>query len=143
MKYMVLLLAVFVSLPGLAQQTKAQVFISDEVISVNLDDDNSSRILSINASQFSNNDVLKIRVENDLLARDWDRRFFIYDSTGNPVKDFVKLNDGSDCIKFSDLKQLLYPRKEYYIYTTAVPTDTQKAMMVKMGRTLVCKIKIL
>ena len=52
------------------------------------------------------------------------------------------MEDGSYCIKQSELKILLQPNEEYSIYTTALPKDPQKAMLVRVARTLVCKIKI-
>ena len=97
----------------------------------------------MDAPALSENNFLTIKVEKDEIEKDWKRSFSIYDSTENAIKDFVLMKDGSYCIKLSEIKTLLKPNQEYFIYTIAIPKDPKKAMLVKVARTIVCKIKIL
>lgn len=124
-----------------SQDLKYSVLIGDQGFVVSLDDDNKNKLLLINPAHFSNNDALTISVEGEEV-KEWKYNFFIYDSTDNGIADFVQMKNDVYCIKFDALKKLLKAQQQYFIYTTAIPADPQKAMLVKPARRLVCIVKI-
>ncbi|MEO8712711.1 MAG: hypothetical protein ABI405_11335 [Parafilimonas sp.] len=137
----VLLVIPFASL--IAQDMEITVCANNNSLTVSPDDDNSDKLFVINTSSSADNNFLTIKVADEEIDKDWKRNFFIYDSADNAIKDFVFMKDESYCIKISDLYKLIQPQKDYFIYTTALPKDPHKAMLVKVARQLVCKIKIL
>ncbi len=143
MKYAFSFLFVLLGLSSFAQQAKLMVMIRDQAVIINLDRNNNNKVFEINPSNYSDNDSLKIRVKSDSLINGWKRNFFVYDSNGESVKDFQQLNNKNYIISFGELRKSLTPQQEYFIYTTAIPSDPQQAMLVKPGRQLVCAIKIL
>jgi len=105
------------------------------------DDDNTNKALEIKSETIGDS-LLTIFVNNDEIGEDWKRNFSICDSSGNILQDFLQAQDGSYYIKMSGLKTVWNPDSKYFIYTIALPKDPQKAMLVKVARILVCKIKI-
>lgn len=104
-------------------------------------DNNTNKALEIESKAISN-DLLTISVSNEEIAKDWKRSFIVYDSSDKAITAFAEMKSGSYCIKISGLKTILNPDEEYFIYTTALPEDPQKAMLVRVARILVCTIKI-
>ena len=143
MKFILLVLLVFPFATLVAQNMEITVSADNKSITVSPDDDNSDKLFTINTSSSAGNNFLTIKVADEEIDKDWKRSFFIYDNTGNAVKDFVLMPDDSYCIKIIDLSKLLQPQKDYFISTTAISKDPQKAMLVKVARQLVCEIKIL
>lgn len=141
MKYILIALITFIAIISKAQDKTVTVSSQGTKISVVIgDEENDTKIFSLNIADAKS--FLSVCIDNKKGDKDWKRNFAIYDSTGNSVKDFTPMKSGSFCIKISDLKPLLQPIQTYYIYTTAVPVDPQKAMLVKMGRQIICALKI-
>ena len=121
---------------------KITISANNATLHITLDSENKNNLLIIDSSKLISNDFLTIKVDDELENKEWKRSFFIYDNANNAIKDFVLMKDNSYCIKLNELKTLLAPGKEYFIYTTALPKDPKKAMLVKLAKQLVCKIKI-
>jgi hypothetical protein len=142
-KYAFTFLLVFIGSFVFAQQEKLMLMIRDQVVMINLENGSGNTIFTINPANNSDTDMLNIRIKNDSPGKGWKRSFFVYDKSGEAVKDFKQLNQQLFSIRFGELKKILTPQTEYFIYTTAIPSDPQQAMLVKPGRKLVCAIKIL
>ncbi len=140
MKFLLVTLMAFSFAPVFAQDMQFKVSAGDESITVSPDLDNEDKILVVAPA---NKNAVIINILNDEIDKDWKRSFSIYDSADNVIGEFTFMKNGSYCIKYSELKPKLITTQEYYIYTTAIPKDPAKAMLVKIGRILVCKIKIL
>ena len=125
-----------------SQEMQITISANNDSITVSPDNNNKNKLLTISNSPSAGNNFLIINVVNEETDKDWKRNFFIYDSADNAVKNFVLMNDGSYCIKLSTLFTILQPQHDYFIYTTAIPKDPNKAMLVKVARRLICKIKI-
>lgn len=141
MKYILITLLSFIYTAAFSQEVKLTISANNTSLNISLDSNNENKLFVINVASISNNDFLTINV--DASGKEWKRSFFIYDSLNTAIKDFVLMKDESYCIKLYDLKKQLIPNKEYFIYMAAFPKDPQKAMMVKVAKQLVCKIKIL
>ncbi len=124
-----------------SQEMQVTISAGNNSIIVFPDNEDSTKLLVIDALQSSANKAFTIHVTNDNRDKDWKRSFAIYDSADNVLHDFVLMKDGNYCIKLSQLATL-HTEEEYFIYTVAIPKDPQKAMLVKVARTLVCKFKI-
>jgi hypothetical protein len=142
MKYMLIVL-LSVSSICFSQETRITITGNKEILHLSLDSNNANSLFLIHNAEFSNNDFLNIKIDNDSAYKDWKRSFFIYDSADAAIKDFILMGDETYCLKLNDLKKLLAMEKTYFIYTTVIPKDPQKAMLVKVAKQLVCKIKIL
>jgi hypothetical protein len=142
MKYILAVLMILPVVHAFSQEMQINVSANNKSISVSPDDKNTDKLFVIENAP-AGNDFLTIRITNDETEKDWKRSFSIYDSTGNAIKDFVFMKDGSYCTRISELKKALQPQQDYFIYTMAIPKDPNKAMLVKVARKLVCKIKIL
>ncbi len=140
MKFFLITLMAFSFAPVFAQDMQFKVSAGDESITVSPEDDNEDKLLVVAPT---NENALIISILNDDLDKDWKRSFSIYDSADNVIGDFTFMKNGSYCIKYSELRPKLNTTWEYYVCTTAIPKDPAKAMLVKIGRILVCKIKIL
>jgi protease II len=143
MKCMLIAILLSVASACFSQETKITITDNKEILHISLDSNNENNLFLIHAAQFSNNDFLIIKVDSDSAYKDWKRSFFIYDSANTAIKDFVLMKDETYCLKLNELKKLLVIEEPYFIYTTAIPKDPQKAMLVKVAKQLVCKIKIL
>jgi hypothetical protein len=141
MKYILIVLFLFIYTAAFSQEVKLTVSANATSLNISLDSNNANTLFVINDGRFSDNDFLTIKVDTSA-NKEWKRNFFIYDSLNTAIKDFVLMKDESYCIKLNNLKKLLMPDKEYFIYMMAIPKDPQKAMLVKMAKQLVCKIKI-
>jgi len=142
MRYFLSFLIMLINSVSFSQDVRLSVFIRDEVINVTTANENKDKILLLNKAQFSDDDVLKIRVSTTIdTAR--KRNFYVYDNAGSAVCDFILTDDGTYSIEFGQLKKLLQPQQAYFIYTTILPSDPNKAAMMKPGKQLVCAIKIL
>jgi len=138
------ILAVLMMLPvaqAFSQEMQISVSANNKSITVSPDDKNTDKLLVIESAP-ADNDFLTIRISNEAKDKDWKRSFSIYDSADTAIKDFVLMKDGSYCTRISELKKDLHPQQDYFIYTIAIPKDPNKAMLVKVARRLVCKIKI-
>ncbi|MBS1747146.1 MAG: hypothetical protein JST21_13330 [Bacteroidetes bacterium] len=143
MKCVFSFLLLFLGMSTFAQQEKLLLMIRDQAVFINPDRDNMKNVFAINPSNYSDNDSLIIRIKTDSLIYGWNRSFFIYDSNGVSVLDFIQLDNKAYKIYFDELKKLLVPQQTYYIYSSAIPSNPQQAMLVKPGKKLVCAIKIL
>ncbi|MEP6684831.1 MAG: hypothetical protein ABJA35_16280 [Parafilimonas sp.] len=143
MKYMLIALLLSGASTCFSQETKITVTSNKEILHITLDSENAKNLFLIHDAKFSNNDFLTITVDSDSAYKDWKRSFFIYDSANTAIKDFVLMGDETYCLKLNDLKKLLAMEKIYFIYTTVIPKDPKKTMLVKVAKQLVCKIKIL
>ncbi len=109
-----------------------------ESITVSPKEDNQEELFVYNAT---GGNALTIIVIKDDIDTDWKRNFTIYDKADSALQDFTLMKIGNYCIKSSTLASKLNAGEVYHIYTTALPKDPEKAMLVKIRRILVCKIK--
>ena len=143
---MKLILSVLLSIPAFcifSQDLQFTVSANNKTFTMSPDNDNANNLLLISSIEPDGNNFLTIHVVNEEIDKDWKRSFSVYDSTGNAIKDLTLMKDGSYCIKLNELKILLHPQQDYAVYTTAIPKDPKKAMLVKVARTFICKIRIL
>ena len=125
------------------QDMRFTVSANNKTLTVSPDDENTDTVFEIEKTQYGNSSLLTIRVANEEIDKDWKRSFSIYDKDDNAIKDFTLMKDGSYCIKMNELVTQLHQQQEYFIYTTALPKDPKKAMLVKIARRPVCRIRIL
>jgi len=142
MKFFFLTLFSFILLTGFSQDRKLTLSANNKSLHVSVDSTNDQTVFVIDDRKFSENDFLTIRLDTAFANDEWKQNFFIYDSSNNAIKDFVLMHDKTYCVKLTELKRLLTLREEYFIYMTSVPKDPAKAIMVKIAKVLVCKIKI-
>jgi len=142
MKFILMVLLTIPVIPVLSQDIQFTVTANNKSITVSPDNEIEDKLLLIDQSK-SGNDFLTIHVTNEETGKDWKRSFLIYDSADNVIKDIVSMKNGSYCIKLNELKILLHTQQDYFIYTTAIPKDPKKAMLVKVARIFVCRIRIL
>ncbi|MEP6465738.1 MAG: hypothetical protein ABJB05_05515 [Parafilimonas sp.] len=143
MKNILIALLLFISSSAFSQQAQIIISTNNNSLQISPDSNNINKLFVINNAIFSDKDYLTIKVNSESDKKEFNRKFFIYDSSNIAIKDFVLMSDGTYCLKLNDVSKLLLPQKEYFIYTTAIPKDVKKAMLVKMAKRLVCKIKIL
>ena len=113
----------------------------DKSLVVAAEEDNADKLFEIDSKTIGV-DLLTISVEDEEIEKDWKRSFIVYDSSDKAITEFPEMHNGTYSIKISGLNILLSPDEKYFIYTTALPEDPQKAMLVKVARILVCVIKI-
>jgi len=123
------------------QEMSITIAARNESITVSPDDENEDKILSLRTSiPAAKEDYLTVKVANDEIEKDWTRNFIIYDEEDNEISKLAERKENTYCVALEKLLPLLKPRKEYALYTSALPKDPQKAMEVKISRQLVCKI---
>ncbi len=144
MKLSLLALSFLLSSIMFAQDIQFTVSVQKQTITVLVDDDNSDKILEINLQQpFEKGDELIVKNNMWKEERDWKRNFIIFDEEDNEAAKITETKTaGLYCISPNDLKKNLEPGKKYFLYTTALPKDPQKAMEVKVRRQLVCVIEV-
>lgn len=126
-----------------SQNLQFTVSAFDKTITVSPDEENTDNVFTFKVDQLNQpNSLITIHILHEETDKDWKRNFSIYDSTDNAIQDFVFMKDGSYCIKLQNIASKLKVNNNYFIYTIALPKDPQKAMLVKIGRRLVCEIKI-
>lgn len=128
-------------IPVSAQSMQFTITVNNKSLVTSAADNNTNNVFETD-SKMVGDDVLTISVSNEEIAKDWKRSFAIYDSSDEAITSLTEMKNGSYSIKISGLKKMLSPDKDYFIYTTALPEDPQKAMLVKVARILVCTIKI-
>ena len=143
MKYILIALLLTIAATSFSQETKITITARDQTLHLYLDSNNANSLFIIHNASFSGNDYLTIKVDGDSTYKNWKRNFSIYDTANAAIKDFVLMKDETYCLKLNDLKKLLALEQSYFIYTTAIPKDPQQAMLVRVAKQLVCKIKIL
>ncbi|HEY2727418.1 MAG TPA: hypothetical protein VGI61_09620 [Parafilimonas sp.] len=143
MKYILIAFFAVIATKTFSQATKITISANNTTLHISLDSENENNLFLIHSNQFGDKDFLTIKVDSEAADKEWKRNFFIYDSANNAIKDFVLMNDKTYCLKLNELKKILVREKEYFIYTSVIPKDPQKAMLIKVAKQLVCKIKIL
>ena len=124
-----------------AQNMQFTVAAGDKSLVAAAEEDNANKLFEIDSKTIGV-DLLTISVEDEEIEKDWKRSFIVYDSSDKAITEFPEMHNGTYSIKVSGLKEMLSPDEKYFIYTTAMPEDPQKAMLVKVARILVCVIKI-
>ena len=125
-----------------SQDRRITVSAGKESFVVTLDDDNENKIFNIKPSIPAAKEVfLTATISNEQTDTGWKRNFIIYDAEDNEMSRLIDVRQNIYCVSLKNLLPLLKQDKEYFLYTTVLPTDPQKAMEVKVARQLVCKIK--
>lgn len=143
MKFLLSMLMLLPVTLNYSQEMKLTVSARNESITVAADDDNNDKIFVIkSAAANSGKDYLIVKVFNEETATDWKRSFTLYDSSSNEIASLKLMRKYEYCADLKSILPKLEKNKNYFLYTVALPTDPQKAMLVKPARRLVCKIKL-
>jgi hypothetical protein len=125
-----------------SQGMQITVSAGKESVTVTLDNDNENKILNIKPLVPAAKEAfLTATIANEEMDDGWKRNFIIYDAEDNEMSRLIDMKQNTYCVSLKNLLPLLKKDKEYFLYTSVLPTDPQKAMEVKVARQLVCKIK--
>jgi len=142
----------FILLITLATQMKAQlpwtIRLGSKIVLQSKGEDEVKNVLSLKNSQVLKNDlILTYRVKPD--EKDWERTVMIYDPAGvniaeNPVGNTIKrgMVSRSFTINNKILKELMAKHKKIKIYFTSIPTDPEKAAVVRVKRVHIFTIAV-
>ena len=112
------------------------------------DEDESKNVLRLNNSQIGKNNLtLTYRITHD--EKDWKRTLMIYDTAGisgteNPMASKIKKGTVTVTYTVSNkiLKELLAKYKKIKIYFTSLPSDPEKAALVRVRKVHICTVSI-
>lgn len=136
-----LLITIFIQVAN-AQKT-IDVCAQKQLVTVNLQDEDVSRILTLTSTSLNAKDVLFVVNNNWKAEKEWKRTFSIYDDKDRAIADVVPCkSNGKYQLLLKDLFAKANKGETYTLYTMAIPRDPKKAALVRVRRVLVCRISI-
>jgi tRNA U34 2-thiouridine synthase MnmA/TrmU len=144
MKYILILLTTFLLQDVEAQKGGLQVSAQGKTIYVNLKDEDTGKLLSVN-SKLKSAATGKLTIVNSEWSKekDWKRTFEIYDDTDQSIlKVLPNKTSGKYKVSLKNIVSKLKKGETYSLYTMAIPKDPKKAAVVRVRRVFVCRISI-
>ncbi|HEX8332787.1 MAG TPA: hypothetical protein VF622_09190 [Segetibacter sp.] len=144
MKYILILLTTFLLQEAEAQKGGLQVSAQGKTIYVNLKEEDTGKLLSVN-SKLKSAATGKLSIVNTEWSKekDWKRTFEIYDDTDQSIlKVLPNKTSGKYEVSLKSIVSKLKKGETYSIYTMAIPKDPKKAAVVRVRRVFVCRISI-
>lgn len=143
MKYLFLLFN-FLFASTVKQDAQFIVFFREQSVALTLEDDNTDKVIKIDLQQLSKeNSALVVKSNIWKSEKDWKRHFIIFDETDNEAAHLTASDkNGIFCLPAKEISKSLKSGKIYFLYTTLIPKDPEKAMGIRVKRQLMCEIVI-